>query len=156
MVTQAMTTQHSKVSAAQLDAAYRATTYLADIPTGALPLRIDEPSDVLSRFLKSSVCRTWAFISAANPRSRQLEDTENINRHQALIAAVDLLDLKYYEGMGIPQTPDWPAERNLLILGITQAGAHTLAARFDQNAILFGTLDGIPRLQYVHSVREAI
>lgn len=146
-----MTKHHSKVSVAQLDEAYRATTYVAQLPAGSLALRIDEPSEMLRQLLADTYCQTWAFISASNPGSYLHDEKENITLHQELIATINLSGLKYFEGMGIPQTADWPPERSLLILGITQGDAHMLAVQFGQNAILFGTQDGIPRLQYVHS-----
>lgn len=149
-------THHSKVSAAQLDQAYRATRYQAQLPSGVLTLIIDEPSGMLGRLLADGGYPTWAFISAANPSSCLLDETENNARHQSLLAAVSQLGLSHCEGMGIPQASGWPPERSLLIFGISQHEAHALAARFGQNAIVFGTRDGIPRLQYVHSAREAI
>lgn len=151
-----MSSQHSKVSAAQLDQAYRATLYQAQLPSGTLTLRIDQHSDTLGKLLADEGCPTWAFVSAANPGSRLLDETENSARHQALLAAIDLQGIRFFEGMGVPQNSGWPPEPGLLVLGITQHDAHELAARFGQNAILFGTRDGIPRLQHVHIAREAI
>jgi hypothetical protein len=151
-----MTTHHSKVSAAQLDQAYRATAYVVRLPESLLTLKIDEPSEILGQLLTDGGYPTWAFISAQNPGSCLLDETENSMRHQTLLAAVNQLGLIHFEGTGIPPTPDWPPERSLLILGIKQHEAHALAVQFGQNAVLFGAQDGIPRLQYVHSVPEAI
>jgi len=151
-----MTVRHSKLSAAQLDAAYRATTYRARLPTNTLALRIGQPCEALERLLVQSDCRTWAFISAGNPGSNRLGERENLSRHLALVAAVNQLGLIHFEGAGCPPTPDWTPERSLLILGITRPGAHALASRFGQSAIVFGTRGHAPELQYVHSPREAI
>lgn len=152
-----MTTHcHSNGFDAELDAAYRATSYVAWLPEGMLVLRVDEPSPALARLLKDSGLTGGAFISACNPGSRQLETQENGARHRRLAARVRRLGLRHYEGLGIPDRPGWPSEPSLLILGILREDAHALAAEFGQNALLWFDADAVPRLQYVLSPPDAL
>jgi hypothetical protein len=146
---QLMASQHSNVSATQLDAAYRATTYIAYLPDSVLKLRVDEPCRKLDRFLEHSGCSTWAFISACNPGSHLLSETENSARHASLIETVDKLGLKWQAGKGMPDSPSWSPETSLLILGISHRDALVLASQFGQNAILFGTRGNAPQLDYL-------
>lgn len=145
---QMMSSQHSNVSAMQLDAAYRATTYIAYLPENTLTLRVDEPCRELDRLLESSGCSTWAFISACNPGSRRLNEMENSARHARLIETVNELGLQWHEGKGLADTPGWLPEASLLILGISRSDALVLASQFGQNAILFGTPGKAPQLDY--------
>jgi hypothetical protein len=144
-----MSTQHSNVSASQLDAAYRATTYVVDLPASTLRLRIDEPCPALDDVLEDYGCAAWAFISACNPGSLALSASENATRHARLIEAVNQLGLQWHEGKGVADTPGWPAEASLLILGISHGEALALAARFGQNAIVFGAPREAVRLEYL-------
>lgn len=145
-----MTPRHSNVSATQLDAAYRATTYVAYLPEGTLTLRVDRLSRQLDRLLEDAGCSTWAFISTCNPGSHSLSKAENAIRHARLIETVNRLDLKWHGGEGVPDTPGWLPESSLLVLGITQNDALALAGQFGQNAILFGTLGEAPQLHYIN------
>jgi hypothetical protein len=140
----------------ELDAAYRATSYVAWLPEGALVLRVDEPSPALAHLLQDSGLMGGAFISACNPGSRQLDVEENRARHRQLAARVRRLGLRHYQGLGVPDRSGWPPEPSLLILGIPRENAHALAAEFGQNALLWFDADAVPRLQYVLSLPEAL
>lgn len=147
-----MTSPHSNVSAAQLDAAYRATAYIAYLPEGPLVLRIGEHSPWLDRLLMETGCTAWAFISACNPYSHQLTPEENTTRHAQLAAATDVLGLRRIEGLGQPDLPGWLPEASLLILGLERDEALALAARFGQNAIVRGSLGEPPKLEYADTI----
>jgi hypothetical protein len=144
-----MSKQHSNVSVSPLDAAYRATTYVVDLPACTLRLRIDERCPALDDLLQGYGYATWAFISACNPGSRLLSAAENATRHARLIETVNRLGLQWHEGKGVGDTPGWPAEASLLILGISHGEALALAKRFGQNAIVFGTPGEAARLEYL-------
>lgn len=146
---QLMSSQHSNVSATQLDAAYRATTYIAYLPESTLKLRVDLPCPELDHLLENSGCSSWAFISACNPGSRLLSETENSARHASLIETVDKLGLKWHAGKGMADTPGWLPEASLLILDISHSDALVLASQFGQNAIIFGTPGNAPQLDYL-------
>jgi hypothetical protein len=139
-----MVYQHSK-----LDAAYRATAYVVRLPDGGpLTLRVDESSPRLDNLLEAHAHSTWAFITACNPQSQCLTDTENAARQADLIQVVLNLRLQWHEGQGVPDHPGWAPEPSLLVLGIAHHTAHELAVKFGQKALLFGRLGGTPQLQY--------
>jgi hypothetical protein len=144
-----MSSRHSNVSATLLDAAYRATTYITCLPESTLRLRVDTPCPELDHLLEDCGCSTWAFISACNPGSRQLDDKENSARHAGLIAKVEQLGLKWHPGDGMADAPGWAPEASLLILGIPLDDARALASEFGQNAMLFGTRGNAPQLEYI-------
>ncbi len=143
-----MVTGHSNVSA--LDAVYRATAYVVELERGAIPIRIGELSLALDRLLQAHRCKDWAFISACNPGSQPVPDTQNIERHAQLVAAVNHLGLSWFTGHGVPDHPGWPAEISLLVLGISPDDAMRLASQFGQNAIVAGAAGTPAQLCYVH------
>ncbi|MCX7627423.1 MAG: DUF3293 domain-containing protein [Methylophilaceae bacterium] len=145
-----MTTQsHSKGYVAALDAAYRATSYVAQLPEGPLVLRVDVHAPALARLMRESGQKEGAFISACNPGSIPLDEAQNAVRHTQLLIKVQQLGVLFYQGMGIPEGTDWHPEPSLLILGISRSQAHALAAEFGQNALLYFEEDATPRLHYV-------
>jgi hypothetical protein len=147
-----MDNEHSNVSGARsdLDAAYRATRYVAESAQGDIVIRIDLPTPELDQLLVAQNYTAWAFISACNPGSQLLPEHENAQRHTQLLAAVKTLGLLSLLGHGVPDHPDWPPEVSLLILGIPLEQALKLAVNFGQNAIVAGVA-GLPaRLCYVH------
>ncbi len=143
-----MVPTHSNVSA--FDAAYRATTYIADLPQGPVGLRIDEPCPVLDRYLAQRASATWAFVSASNPGSQLLSDAQNAERHAQLIESVAAQGWEWVAGRGVPDDGNWPPELSLLILNIGLQNALALAAEFGQNAIVAGVAGSCPQLVYVH------
>ncbi|HEY3326086.1 MAG TPA: DUF3293 domain-containing protein [Novimethylophilus sp.] len=144
-------TRHSNVSSpafAHLDAAYRATAYTVYLADGALALRVGTASPALDGWLKRYGYASWAFVSACNPGSRPSTAAENDARHARLVAAVEALGLEWIAGMGVPDDGGWTPEASLFIPGIAPTDALMLASRFGQNAIVCGTLGGVPQLRY--------
>jgi hypothetical protein len=126
-------------TAAKLDAAYHATTYLIRPSSGKLPLRINEPSAALASLLERSKCEHWAFISAANPGSQRLTEAANANRHRQLLALI---------GDGVPDAPGWPIEPGFFICGVTLEKALEIGRQFGQIAIVAGQRGSPPKLYY--------
>lgn len=132
----------------EIDTAYRATTYIAHVRSENLNLRVDQPSTALENFLDAQACERWAFISAVNPGSQRLTEAANAGRHRQLLAVVSKLKLPYFSGDGVPDSPGWPIEPGLFVLGISLEQAQDIAAQFGQYAILAGTRGGTPTLHY--------
>jgi hypothetical protein len=133
---------------------YLATTYRAKAPAGPIDLRIGQPSPRLDRLLDSLGAREWAFISAANPRSQPLSESENESRHSTFRALMEQKSFQVFEGEGIPDQPGWTAEPSLLILAVTLEEALELAAGFGQNAIVWGERSAPARLVWCDSTDE--
>jgi len=135
-------------TAAQLEAAYHATTYLIRPMSGKLVLRIGEPSPELEQLLIKSRCQCWAFISAVNPESKRLSEAANANRHRQLLALISELKLPYYTGDGVPDAPGWPIEPGFFIREIGLKKALEIGKQFKQVAIVAGESGSAPRLHY--------
>ncbi|MCE9633285.1 MAG: DUF3293 domain-containing protein [Methylophilales bacterium] len=135
-------------TAAELEAAYHATTYLIRPTSGKLPLRIGEHSPELEKLLAKSNCEQWAFISAANPESKRLSEAANAKRHRQLLALLSELKLPYYTGDGVPDVPNWPIEPGFFICGITLEKALEIGKQLGQVAIVAGKRGTTPQLHY--------
>lgn len=133
----------------RLDAEYRATSYLMFLPEYTVALRVGEPSPVLDDWLSHNGYKSWAFVSAYNPRSQPLNEEANRTRHQQLIERVEARRRRWTEAMGCPDGNDWKPEFGLFLPGISRKDALALAARFKQNAILFGLRGEAPQLVYL-------
>ena len=82
----------------ELDQAYRNTTYEIDGPDGKMCLRIDGSAHPLEPLLKKHGKRTWAFVSAHNPRSEPRRAEENVKYHERLEADVRIAGYQAYRG----------------------------------------------------------
>ena len=144
---------YSKTTDSELDAAYKATAYTVHLIGGDLVIRVGQFNFRLEQMLTFSKCKTWAFLSACNPKSRQYTASENELRHQQLkeVACANgfVMDKTLFEGLGIPNSGDWLPEASWLILGITKKDASIWALNFEQHAFLFGERGDSPQLIYV-------
>lgn len=131
---------HGPVIQKELIDAYRNTAYRIDTPSGPLTIRIGETVPQLDALLEQHGVRSWAFITAWNPGSRQLPEPENLARHAELEHRIATLGLATLPGAGEDQSGSWHPEQSVLVLGIDRATARDLGREFGQNAIVVGTL----------------
>ena len=89
-----------RVPAAGLTAAYLSTTYRVDAPCGPIALRVGQRSRALDGILRRRGRRTWAFITACNPRSQRLPGWRNLARQRRLQALVEQLGYSTLAGSG--------------------------------------------------------
>lgn len=115
---------------AALLAKYLATTYQAELPEGPLRIRIGGPPPELAV--------SWAFITAENPGSHELEPEENRKRSAQLAGQLNASGWIWHRGRGIPDQPGWTAENSFLVLGISGEEAVRIGRRFGQKAIVAG------------------
>lgn len=102
--------------------------------------------DLLKRF-EAHGC---AFITACNPQSQQISMAENKERMGALETELKSRGLKFLSGIAVDPFGEWPDEPNFLVLGLSLESAKALAARHDQNSILWGGATFIPELILLH------
>ena len=133
---------------AELEQAYRQTTYSADTPAGEVRLRIDQPSSLLARLLEVQGMGTFAYLTAANPLSTAYGDEENAVQNERLARLLAARGYVLFGGHGAGDDASWAAEPSFLVLGIGEAEALALGRQFKQSAILIGGADGIPRLAW--------
>lgn len=126
--------------------AYKSTTYL--VPKLQLKIRVEEPNSQLEKVLEDYNSSSWAFITAWNPESNQLEKETNLALNKQL--EKDLNGYQIFAGYGIPDSKVWEPEESFFILGITRDKAIQLAEKYDQNAFLFGQLKETPSLILTH------
>jgi hypothetical protein len=121
-----------------LDGAYRSTTYRIQAPGAGIDLSIDRRSRALDTLLAQRGVRTWAFLSACNPRS--VPAPPRVNRRQAARLRRLLAARGWYwlEAAGIPRDRRLAPEPSVWIAGISLRDARRLAAHFGQNALLAG------------------
>lgn len=129
---------------------YLHTAYIVETEP-PIVLRIGEQNPALDALLAGQGVEAWAFVTAWNPRSQVLAPEENARRQQQLEAE---LTFPFLPGRGEGDNGDWPPERSVLILGITQDAAHLLGQRWEQNAVVVGIRGGVPELLWC--IEEAV
>ena len=131
--------------------AYLQTTYRVCVATNAEPvdIRIGVVSPALDRLLQAHQVCEWAFVTASNPRSQELADSDNAQRNDAMKQSLRDAGWRYLEAVGLPDHAGWRQEQSVLILGIGQHAAMALARRWQQNAIVCGKTGAPPELVWI-------
>ena len=133
---------HSGVSAisGELLESYTRAVYRVDCKEGPILLRVGAASAALDRWLETQRASCFAFLSAANPRSVALPETENLRRHRQLVDRLGESGLPAVAGESFdPATGGW-REASLLVVGINREAAIGLAREFGQAALLWGAI----------------
>ncbi|WP_395020713.1 DUF3293 domain-containing protein [Dongia sp.] len=129
--------------------AYRATDYVLFVaPRTEITLNIGLPNAALDRELDRRGAATAVVVTAYNPRSIVLSETENRARHAALTALLDERGHTYALGEGRDPKGHWKAELECVVFGIPLETGLEIARRFEQNAIVFVQKGGVPELAY--------
>jgi len=144
---------------AGLEAAYRASTYFVDGPTGRFALRIGQASAEVDALAAAHRVNTWTYITAHNPGSHKAPMERNEKQQRDLEKTVEESYYPIYSGEG-KGDGDWPTEPSLLVLGVSETDAAAMAHRFGQAAVLFGERGGPAQLLWTDadatsSIREA-
>ncbi len=121
----------------ELFEAYARTRYRIDVAgSPAIEIGRSHPEiDELTGY------RPWAFVTASNPRSVVLWESENQARHSRLLGDVRANHWEFATGRG-EGVQGWKAEESLLVWGIDPAEAVSLARRYDQAAVVVGLPHG--------------
>lgn len=131
----------------ELAHAYRRTSYWLQTQP-PFYVRVGEISAALDSLLEDLGVDTWAFITAFNPHSRRLSDSENRARDAAFVAQLNRDGWRHIACEGVDDDGTWPTERGHVIFGIDAEAARALGRRFAQNAILLGRKDEAPLLSF--------
>lgn len=123
-----------------LEAAYRTTNYTVypSDESDGFTIQIGKHCSSADSLLTKHLTLTWAFITAENPRSKRLPNSENSRRTLQLRSAVEKLNLKYLTGEGVGDPEIWKGEFSFFILGIPKDLAQSIASQFEQLAFVFG------------------
>jgi hypothetical protein len=125
---------------------YLATSFEAAPPDGAIAIRVGQLCSALDALLLTHEARSWAYLTAFNPRGSRLSMDENRRRMERLTADVEKAGHTYFRGQGVPDRHDWQPEESLLVLGITEDDAVALGGRYEQHAIVAGEMGEPARL----------
>jgi hypothetical protein len=144
---------------AWLEAAYRATTYFVDGPSGRFALRVGQASAEVDALAATYRVNSWTYITAHNPGSIKAAARQNEKQQRQLEKTVEESYYPIYGGEGKGEG-DWPAEPSLLVLGVREEDATAMARRFGQAAVLFGERGEPARLLWTDadstsSIRQA-
>lgn len=126
-------------------AAYLQTEYWVHAESPFM-LQIDHESEALKALYRDFEVRSAAFITACNPWSRPLSETENRERQSQLESKLADSGFPTIPGVGQDPTGDWPGEASYLILGIDHDAALLLGKKYGQNAIVWCDSDACPKL----------
>lgn len=113
-------------------------------------ISIGKKTDELDAYLKHKGYDSWAFISAENPASIPLAESENLTRRLQLESFLNRESYEYIQGKGKSKTGDWPAENSLLILNISKQKALNLSKEFGQNAFVFAEIGKPAEMVWVY------
>ena len=121
---------------------YEATCYSVVNPK--IDIYLKKVNAELNSFLKEHNFTSWCFITAWNPFSIALSLEKN-NELNALLEA-DLKEYNIYPAEGKDTLGDWPPEISFFVGNISRERAIFLGEKYEQNAIVFGTVDELPEL----------
>lgn len=127
-----------------LDTSYRRTTYRATLPNGLCEIRIDGIDDYVERTLVDFEEESWAYITAWNPGSRPTPLDENRKRQTELEELLESEGIVFFQGLSRPDD-ETPGEESLLAF-VDEARARDIGEKFEQNAIVAGSLGQPARL----------
>jgi hypothetical protein len=117
--------------------AYKRTKFIVDFPKGQAIIRHGDCSVIVDEIFSACATKTGTFITAHNPRSQRLSDSENRKRHRSLIADIEKQGFPYFTGRGVGTDGDWPAEESLFVVGTSREQATALGAKYEQLAIVW-------------------
>ena len=132
-----------------LEHLYRTTTYRVLAPDSSIDLHVDRRSHALDALLAAHGVRTWAFLSACNPRSVPVPLRVNQCRAARLQHLLVARGWPWLQASGIPRDRSYPPEPSVWVGGISLCDARRLAERFRQNAFLAGRIGRQARLLWL-------
>jgi hypothetical protein len=121
------------LDAEALASAYRAARYVADTPVGAIAVAVGATAPALEAAIEARSC---AFITAWNPASRPRDEEANRNADLALVAQLDMLELRRWPMQASAPDGGW-GEPGWLLADIDPATLDRLARAFGQAGTLF-------------------
>lgn len=90
----------------------------------------------VENFIISNKANNSIFLTAYNPNSFLLSDSENKQLQENLIEEIKRLNYTFYYAEGIPNNTDWKSEPSLFILNITEETTNYLMDKYNQNAVV--------------------
>lgn len=117
----------------ELEAAYRQTLYC--VPSLDLCFEIDKPNEALLELAGKLGFQAWAIITACNPRSESLTESEKNTRMLELEAHLSEQGFTYYNAVGTSTNGEW-SEPSVFVLGMDASTAVSIGNRWGQMAVV--------------------
>lgn len=101
------------------------------------------------KWLEEQGVKTYTFITAWNPASRILPKSENILRNNDLEAGLQKVSSIVLPARHIALAGNWPPEASFWAGDISDENAVLLGKKYDQNAIVWWKVGGVPELWWI-------
>jgi hypothetical protein len=122
---------------------YARTKYCFDVSARRrICFKVGARSAARDRVLERAGASKWAFITAWNPGSERLPESENARRQVQLAAMLHADGYRCLPGEGIGPDGTWPAEESLFVMAIAEREARRVGRAFGQLAIVAGVAGG--------------
>lgn len=132
------------ISKELIKAYFKATFRVVD-DKNEIILKPNVKSEDVVRLHSKHQVSTSALITAYNPYSEDTQQSINESAQTELIEVV-AQQWKTLNGEGFDPAGAWKSEPSILVLGVGIDEAINIGKQFNQNAILFISQDGIPKL----------
>jgi hypothetical protein len=109
-------------------------------------LHVDRADALLVRLMEGRGVQTAALVTAFNPFSQQLTESQNSERSEHLEGWLVDRCLVWLPASGTDPMRRWSPEPSYLVLGADQKVAEEAMRKFEQHAVVFVDQDCIPRL----------
>ena len=116
-----------------------------------IQIKINAINPDLDQFLIDNNAFQWIYLSADNPQSNLVSKIENEQNKEKFLRYCKTHKFRYWPGIAIPLSNDWPPEENLLLLDLGLEIGDSLAVKFDQKAYLHGRLNRPAILRIMNS-----
>jgi len=138
-----MNDSHYKLDKRLLEA-YKATDYVVE--SLDICIKIGVQNEKLEEFLIDNQAFSYGIITAYNPFSEKVLTSENQKKQLELEEILLEKDFLFLPAMGKPTLSDWLPEPSFFIVDIKKRAVKALATSFRQNAIIYGTINSVPKL----------
>ncbi len=118
--------------------AFLSTRYLVNVGPEPLCLRIGRGHARLDQLLQR---RSWAILTASNPRAQKRSDDENQARNRQLLAHAQAAELATRPAINRADEPGWPDEHSLLLIDPSTDWLLDQARGFQQLGLVHGRAD---------------
>ncbi|MCP1340407.1 DUF3293 domain-containing protein [Idiomarina sp. M1R2S28] len=117
---------------------YKNTDYEFRVGKQRIILAIGRKNTDFDRLCERLGHTAGTFITACNPQSQLLANTENKSRNRQLATRLEQMTEFYcFSGEGLDRDKQWPPEASFMVLGLSQQTAIDLAREYQQNALVW-------------------
>jgi hypothetical protein len=134
----------------ELIEAYKDTDYKVYSP--AIIITVGKLNKDLDKLVLENNETDWTYITSCNPYGRDCSEDENKNYYESLLQHVS--NNKYFEGEGQGIDTIWPAEKSILIIGMSASQAIEIGNKYNQNAILVGKYEQAAELKLLDAFEK--